>query len=90
MVGTCLTGGLVFAALGYASTLKAPKRALGDGKVIEATNVTTTGVPTVVLPAYDVVSYDEYKSILTMQLQEAVITQAEYNALYAEIPPEFQ
>ena len=75
----------------YAPALQQVLKAdMGDGKVIEAVNVTTTGVPTVVLPAYDVVSYDEYKAILTMQLEESVITQAEYNALYAEIPSEFQ
>jgi len=63
---------------------------LGNGKVIEATSVTTSGVPTVVLPAYSVESYNEYKEILLMQLQESIITQAEYDQLYNEIPAQFR
>lgn len=63
---------------------------LGDGKVIEATNVTTTGVPTVALPAYSVTDYDEYKISLTDQLEAEMITQTEYDTLYAEIPSQFQ
>lgn len=63
---------------------------LGDGMVVEAVNVNTTTVPTVVLPAYSIVSYDDYKEDLAAQLEAEAITQAEYNALYAEIPAQFQ
>lgn len=66
------------------------KHDLGDGKVIEAVNVDTSTVPTVVLPSYDVVSYDDYKEYLTAVLEAEQITQAEYDTLYAEIPSQFQ
>lgn len=66
------------------------KHDLGEGRVVEAVNVNITSVPSVVLPAYNVVSYDDYKDDLAAQLEANVITQAEYNALYAEIPSQFQ
>lgn len=62
----------------------------GDGKIIEAVNVTTVGVPNVVLPSYAMESYDEYIAILGAQLAEGKITQAQYDAAYNAIPPQFR
>jgi len=66
------------------------KHDMGEGFVIEAVNIDTTTVPTVVLPSYDVVSYDDYKEDLAIMLEAEEITQAEYDTLYAEIPSQFQ
>jgi hypothetical protein len=66
------------------------KYQIDGGKVIEATNVTVAGVPSVVLPNYTLTSYDDYIAILDQQLADGFISQAAYDAEYNAIPPEFR